>query len=53
MFHLSNFQRFWECVLCKYADECVETVSDPEEYDNGRCKTKEEFRKREEIENYE
>lgn len=42
----SNKERLMECLMCKYSDECEQTVTIPEDYPDGSCKTKDVLAKR-------
>lgn len=36
---LSDKERFMECLRCPYAVRCEREVPNPEEYEDGSCKT--------------
>lgn len=40
----SNVERALECWYCKHWRECEQTVAVPEDYPDGSCKTKDNFR---------
>jgi len=48
----SNKERIMECLTCEYAEICYETVEKPEDYEDGTCKTKRIFEKKEKKEQY-
>lgn len=37
---MNDIERLLECVNCEYFDKCYGSVLNPEEYADGRCKTK-------------
>ena len=41
---MNDTQKTIECLFCPYMDLCVETIEDPEEYEDGRCKQRDAFR---------
>ena len=41
---MNDTQKMIECLFCPYMDLCVETIEDPEEYEDGRCKQRDAFR---------
>ena len=41
---MNDTQKMIECLFCPYMDLCVETIEDPEEYEDGRCKQRDTFR---------
>lgn len=40
----SDLERVEECLMCDYLDECMETIPNPEENEDGSCKQKEIFK---------
>ena len=35
--------RLLECIHCPFHEECTDTVENPEDNDDGSCKTKQQF----------
>ncbi len=46
MHKVSDFKRIMECMKCEYMERCFNTVSAPEEYENGTCRTKDVLKER-------
>lgn len=42
----SNIVRLMECLTCKYIKICTEEISNPEDYPDGTCKTRDLLVKR-------
>lgn len=40
----NDIERIFECWNCKYLEKCEQTVVFPEDYPDGSCKTKDNFR---------
>ena len=40
---MDDEKRLLECYCCVYMDECFKTIDQPEENENGACKSKENF----------
>lgn len=40
---VTDRERISECLSCSFIDIRFETVKVPEEYEDGRCRTKDEF----------
>lgn len=49
MYSLSkrNVSRLYECYKCKFLDQCKKTVSEPEDNEDGTCKTRLIFSRKE------
>lgn len=43
---VSDFRRKMECMMCRYIGICISGVPDPEEYEDGTCKTKDQLKNR-------
>lgn len=47
----SNVERTLECLNCEYWEKCNQTVAVPDDYPDGSCKVKNNFRDKRSVTN--